>query len=192
MALSDNEIIENIRKGDKRQYARLIDRYKEKAMTLSVRMLRNYQDAEEAAQDAFVRAYNALDKFEGTAKFGTWLYRIVYNVCLTKIAKRNDDMHAEMYDDEMSYENLEAGSMMPLEHEIEMKDLVRVVQNTIERLPGRYATIVSLFYFQELSHEEICEVTQLPLGTVKVQLHRARALLQERLSQEFSTENMPV
>jgi RNA polymerase sigma factor (sigma-70 family) len=192
MALSDNEIIESIRRGDKRQYARLIDRYKDKAMTLSVRMLRNYEDAEEAAQDAFVRAFKALDRFEGTAKFGTWLYRIVYNVCLTKIAKRKIEMHAEMYDDALSYEHMGVSSLPAFEHEIELKDMVRIMQKNIEQLPEKYATILSLFYFQELSHVEICEVTDLPLGTVKVHLYRARALLHERLSKEFSMENIPV
>src|SRR5437867_5878566 len=99
MSLSDNEIIRSVRTGETRQYARLVDRYKDRAFTLAVRILKNRQDAEEAAQDAFVRAYNALDKFEGTAKFGTWFYRILYNVCLTKLGKRNDDLRWDEYDD---------------------------------------------------------------------------------------------
>ena len=73
-----------------------------------------------------------------------------------------------------------------------MKDMIDILKNIIERLPEKYATILSLFYFQELSHEEICEVTQLPLGTVKVHLFRARALLHGQLSKEHSMEKIAI
>ena len=188
MPLSDNQIIEKIRRGGKHHYALLVDRYKDKAFTLAVRMLKDRRDAEEAAQDAFMRAYNGLDKFEGTAKFGTWLYRIVHNVCLTRLAKRKNDVQSSEYDDGQDYENAGMTSTTLLESEIETKDMIDTVKKIIDTLPEKYTSILSLFYFQELTHEEICEVTQLPLGTVKVRLFRARALLQRRLSEELSME----
>jgi|ERR1051326_5965665 RNA polymerase sigma-70 factor (ECF subfamily) len=190
MPISDTEIIDKVRGGARHHFAALVDRYKDRAMTLSIRMLKNRQDAEEATQDAFVRAYNGLDKFEGTAKFGTWFYRILYNVCLTKIGNRKEGFVE--YDDGMEYADEQRapfGGAGPerkgnLSRDLETRDMIEFIKTIIEKLPPKYSTILSLFYFQELSHEEICEVTRLPLGTVKVHLFRARALLQERLQKE--------
>ena len=91
MYLSDNEIIELVRGGTRHHYARLVDCYKDRAFTMALRMLRNREDAEEASQDAFIRAYNGLNRFEGKARFSTWFYRILYNVCLSRIRKRKDE-----------------------------------------------------------------------------------------------------
>src|SRR5260221_905324 len=126
MTLSDNEIIEIVRKGEKRRYAHLVDRYKDKAFTLALRMLKDRQDAEEVVQDAFVRAYNSLDKFQGTAKFGTWFYRILYNVCLTKLGKRKDHVRADEYDDEEVYE-ISGGPGHGFEKSIETRDVIQLI-----------------------------------------------------------------
>lgn len=192
MPISDSEIIENIRGGAKHAYTRLIDRYKDRAMTLAVRMLKNRQDAEEALQDAFIRAYNALDRFEGTAKFSTWFYRILYNVCLTRLGKRKEEFQSIDFEDGKEYDVLETNRVGGPDADYETHDMVRFVKNIMETLPEKYATILSLFYLQELSHEEICEVTQLPLGTVKVHLFRARALLYNKVQKEFQSEKIAI
>jgi len=192
MSVSDNEIIERIRKGGKHHYARLIDRYKDKAFTLAVRILRNREDAEEAVQDAFIRTYNALEKFEGHSKFGTWFYRIVYNVCMSKLGTRTEEFRTVSYDDGSEYADaIPAGESSAI-NDLEQKEMVMLVKKIVDNLPPKYSSILSLFYFQELSHEEICEVTQLPLGTVKVHLFRARALLQEQIHKELRMEKVMV
>lgn len=187
MHLSDDEIINNIRGGAKHQLAQLVDRYKDQAMTLVVRMLKNREDAEEVVQDAFVRAYNGLDKFEGNAKFSTWLYRIVYNLCLTKISKQRKLPQSVDIDDGEEIHFADEQAIDP-HMELESKDVVALIRRIIERMPERYSSILSLFYFQELSYDEICEVTQLPLGTVKAHLFRARNMLQQRLADELKHE----
>ena len=187
MPVTDSEIIEHVRSGAKHHYALLVDRYKDKAMTLAVRMLKSREDAEEVVQDAFIRAYNALDKFQGASRFGTWFYRIVYNVCLTRLGKRKSEFDRVDYDDEREYEH-PASSAPSVGIDFETEDMISFIKKTIETLPGKYATILTLFYVQDLTHDEICEVTQLPLGTVKVHLFRARALLQERLHNELRLE----
>jgi RNA polymerase sigma factor (sigma-70 family) len=189
MPVSDDELIERIRGGAKHLYARLIDRYKDRAMTLSVRILKNREDAEEATQDAFVRAYNGLDKFEGNAKFGTWFYRIVYNVCLSRLGHTKDELLRVEYDDEKGYDVSSVRTVETGMQEFETHDMVDFIHRCIETLPAKYSTVLSLFYVQELSYEEIVEVTQLPLGTIKVRLFRARALLQERIQQEFQIKS---
>ena len=182
MPLSDNDLLEKIRAGDNRVFAQLVDRYKDRAMTLAVRMLRNREDAEEAVQDSFVRAYHGLDNFEGTAKFGTWFYRIIYNVCLTRIGKKKMDFESIDAESGDLPEIHDEHSLTP--HEIlELKDLVGILKKIIESMPVQYRTIISLFYVQEMSYLEICKVTDLPLGTVKAHLFRARALLQRRLAE---------
>jgi len=188
MPLSDNEIIERVRNGGRRHYVHLVDRYKDRAMTLAVRMLRSREDAEEAAQDAFIRAYNALNGFKGTARFGTWFYRILYNVCLTRLGKRKAEFSSIDYDDGIEYNTKESWVSPAVSSDFETQDMIAFVKKIIETLPMKYQTILSLFYFQELSHEEICEVTQLPLATVKTHLFRARAMLQQRLQKEFQYE----
>ena len=187
MPVSDSEIIERVRGGAKHHFALLVDRYKDKAMTLAMRMLKSHEDAEEATQDAFIRAYNALDKFQGTARFGTWFYRIVYNVCLTRLGKKKDEFDRVDYDDNREYEN-PAASTPAADIDFESEDMIIFIKKTIETLPAKYGTILTLFYVQDLTHDEICEVTQLPLGTVKVHLFRARALLQQRLHNELRLE----
>ena len=189
MSQTDSEIIAQIRGGAKPRFAILIDRYQRQSMTLAVRMLRNREEAEEAVQDAFVRAYNALDKFVGAARFGTWLYRIVYNVCLTRLDRRKGDPDTVVYDEEHGSVAAEsAGLIFP--DVVESEDLVRFIGKSIEALPAKYATMLSLFYIQDLTHEEICRVTGLPLGTVKTQLFRARALLQRELLKELHPEEI--
>ncbi len=188
MYLSDNEIIELVRGGTRHHYARLVDRYKDRAFTLALKMLRNREDAEEAAQDAFIRAYNGLNRFEGKARFSTWFYRILYNVCISRIRKRKDEYELLEYDDGNGYHgNLQsaAPNYMP---DFETKDMIDFVKKTLNTLPSKYQTILSLFYLQELSHEEIAVVTDLPIGTIKTHLFRARALILERLQKELQIE----
>ena len=176
MPKPDQEIIRQILAGEKRAFAELIDRHKDRAMTLAMRMLRNREDAEEAIQDAFVRAFQALPRFEWKASFSTWLYRIVYNVCMTALGKKGDLPHLALgEDDERSLDTPSADA--PPDVEYESREFQSIVFDEIEKLPHLYATILTLFCIQEMGYEEIVEVTGLPLGTVKVRLFRARTML---------------
>jgi RNA polymerase sigma-70 factor (ECF subfamily) len=191
MPLSDNDIIDRIRKGEKHLYARLVQRYKDKGMSLSLRMLRKREEAEEALQDAFVRAYNGLEKFQGASKFGTWFFAILYNVCLTRLARlgrKKEQYEFTAYDEQDDFAALEM-PVTEIEREIERKDLFQRVKECLEALPEKYAMILTMFYVQDLSYDEICEITGLPLGTVKIHLFRGRTILQERITREHIVEN---
>ncbi len=179
MVESDVDIVQLVRSGDRKAFSRLVDRHKDRAMALAVRMLRDRQDAEEALQDSFVRAFNALPRFEGRSSFATWFYRIVFNVCSSALERRGTDVHVSLHTetDEGTAKLELASDDLPPDLALESREAQRIVSEEIERLPEVYASTFTLFVVQELSYEEIVEVTGLPLGTVKARLFRARSML---------------
>ncbi|HLP18057.1 MAG TPA: sigma-70 family RNA polymerase sigma factor [Bacteroidota bacterium] len=178
MSHQDSDIVRRISQGDRRAYAELIDRHKDRAMTLALRMLKNRADAEEALQDAFVRAFGALSTFENKSTFATWFYRIVFNVCSTQLSKRPKQREASYQADAD-----EGGAPEPVSDDMpdvdyESAEFQSIVHDAIGAMPEQYAAVLTLFYVQEMGYDEIVEVTGLPLGTVKNRLFRARVLLQ--------------
>jgi len=179
MPNQDFEIIQRILAGETRAYAELVDRHKDKAMTLAMRLLKNREDAEEALQDAFVRAFKALDRFEMKASFATWFYRIVFNVCSSALSKRNRAFEISINENGAADDlNMPAEASTP-EIDIESFEFQQIVREEIERMAPAYGAILTLFFIQEFGYEEIVEVTGLPLGTVKNRLFRARMMLRE-------------
>jgi RNA polymerase sigma factor (sigma-70 family) len=184
MSAGDEEIVRRILAGDKRAFGELVDRHKDKSMTLALRMLKNRQEAEEALQDAFVRAFHALPRFEWKASFSTWLYRIVYNVCASSLSKRIETVHVSLNDEDEK--NLDVPSEEPApDAEYESREIRNVVSEEIERLPEIYAGILTLFFVNDQSYEQIVKVTELPLATVKVRLFRGRLLLRDAVARRL-------
>ncbi len=189
MAKNDQEIIKLIKAGDVSAFKELVVRYKDRGFSLALRLLKNREDAEEALQDSFLRAFRGLEDFRQDAKFGTWFYRIVYNVCLTRIERASTlPIFDPNVDDEVN-ELLEIPAMdaSPVE-ELEQKELASLLQQKIKTLPEQYSVVLSLFYFQQLGYEEICDVLGLPLGTVKTHLFRARTMLYHSLMHLYSSK----
>ena len=189
MSDQDLHIIRRVLNGEQRAYAQLVDRHKDRAMTLAVRLLKNRDEAEEAVQDAFVRAFRALAAFQGKSSFSTWLYRIVFNVCSTQLSKRkkepifsstadDSDMGMDIADDEETPD-------VRLE-ENEFRD---VVLQEIDVMNEEYAAILTLFYIQDLGYDEIVDVTGLPLGTVKNRLFRARTQLRKTVLKKLELKH---
>lgn len=176
----DYAVIQRILAGEKKAYAELVERHKDKAMTLALKMLKNRQDAEEALQDAFVRAFNALPRFEWKSSFSTWFYRIVYNVCASELGKKSEERYASVDDGDEQGNALELVSEeMPPDIALESSEFSGIVLEEIEKLPEAYGPTFTLFFVQDMSYDEIVEVTGLPLGTIKARLFRARTLLRD-------------
>ena len=175
--LSDLEIIDSIRNGNHSDYSLLVDRYKNKAFSLLNRMLKNQMDAEEVLQDSFLKAFNGLRNFKNEAKFSTWFYRIVYNTALTQLSGRKRKIENEMSSLE---ETLELQSNYDF-RESEKVDLNNFVNEMVEQLPPKYASVINLFYLEGLSCEEISEVMNNSVTNVKVLLHRSRNALKDLL-----------
>ncbi|MBN1397487.1 MAG: sigma-70 family RNA polymerase sigma factor [Bacteroidetes bacterium] len=182
MSDTDKEIIKHILDGDVRSFGILVDKHKAKAMTLAMRILKNREDAEEALQDAFVRVYRALSSFEWKSSFSTWLYRIVYNTCISAAGKREKKGHFSVeLDDENEYINeIESPDIQP-DIDLESKEISKIIYEEVDKLPDVYGSTFTLFTIQDMSYEEIVQVTGLPLGTVKARLFRARLMLREAL-----------
>ncbi len=184
----DYAVIQRVLGGEKKAYAELIDRHKDKALTLAIRILKNREDAEEALQDAFVRAFNALPRFEWKSSFSTWFYRIVYNVCVSGLSRKDKKQRISIDDEDESGNVLElAADEDPPDLAFESMELNAIVQEEIEKLPVAYGPTFTLFFVQEMSYDEIVEVTGLPLGTVKARLFRARMMLRNALVRRIGT-----
>jgi RNA polymerase sigma-70 factor (ECF subfamily) len=139
------------------------------------RMLKNDFEAEEVLQDCFLKAYKSLVNFKGESKFSTWFYRIVYNTALTRLSSQKRKTETEMtsLEDHFNLES-EYGS-----DEIEKTDMKEFIHDLIGKLPERYTAIITMFYLNEMSIEEISEVMGLTNSNVKVMLHRSRNSLRD-------------
>jgi len=174
---TDIEIIESIKRGNSNDFSLLIDRYKDRAFTLLKRMLKNEMDAEEALQDAFLKTYSALTRFQGNSKFSTWFYKIVYNTALTILGskKRKIIQEMESLDNIFNLENEDDKIYATSESAREY--LLKVV----DKLPPRNSVIIILFYIDGLSMNEIAGVMDISLVNTKVLLHRSRNALRDLL-----------
>ena len=184
--LNDNEIISKVLNGDQQAFAGLVNRYQNYVFTLALRMVKSREDAEEVAQDAFIKAYKYLADFRGTSKFSTWLYTIVNNTGISFLRKKKLEIHS--LDNEKVFEmadNRDSGFSANM---VEQKSKVAMVNNAITMLNPDDAEIITLFYKAEQSLEEIAVILGLEANTAKVRLHRARTRLKEKMETYFAEE----
>jgi RNA polymerase sigma-70 factor, ECF subfamily len=181
MTTNDEHIlIEAINNGDTRAYAQLVDRYKDLVYTLALRMLKHKEEAEEVAQDTFIKVFKSLDKFKGDSKFSTWIYRVAYNTCLDNI-KRNKKHLNNVTIDEFTFNKLD--TIDNALDNIISEEKSTLIKNCINKLPEDSSALLTLFYFEELSLEEISKIINVEANTVKVKLFRARKKLAVILEQ---------
>ena len=183
---SDSEIISQVLKGDYNAYSLLVERYKSYVFTLTLRFTKNREDAEEVSQDIFVKAYRSLADFKGTAKFSTWLYTIVNTTCITFLRKKK--LQVSSLDDEKTFEVADSQDSGFRANQVEQKSRQDMVNQAIAMLNPDDAQIITLFYKNEQSLEEIGQILGLEVNTAKVRLHRARARLKEKMEKYFAEE----
>jgi RNA polymerase sigma factor (sigma-70 family) len=174
----DQVYIDKVKHGDSASYAFLVDRYKHMAYTIALRILRNAEDAEDAAQEGFVKAYQQLHRFEGKSKFSTWLYTIVYRVAITKVEQQR--MTTVSIHEENAETFMDHGQRSQLEH-LQVTEQQNYIKDAISRLSGIDGLLITLYYLDEKSIREIEEITSLSESNIKVKLFRARKVLEEQL-----------
>jgi len=173
-------------KGEQNAYAELVNRYQAYVFTLTLRMIKSREDAEEVAQDVFIKAYRSLADFRGESKFSTWLYTITNTTCITFLRKKKLDVHS--LDNEKVFEIADSKDSGFRANLVEQKSRVNMVNEAIAMLSPDDAEIITLFYKAEQNLEEISRILRLETNTVKVRLHRARTRLKEKMEKNFSEE----
>jgi len=171
-------------KGDQSAYGEIVELYKDKVFQLCFRILGNRHEAEDMAQEAFIRAYVNIASFNIDLKFSTWLYRIATNLCIDRIRKKKPDYYLDAEvsgtDGLTMYSQIASDTILP-EDELESMELQETIQREITKLPEKYRSVIVLKYIEELSLNEISEILDIPLGTVKTRIHRGREALRHQL-----------
>ncbi|MET0244312.1 MAG: sigma-70 family RNA polymerase sigma factor [Flavitalea sp.] len=184
--LTDTEIIERTLGGDTRVFSELVKRYQNLVFSITTRYTSNREDAEEIAQDTFIKAFKSLKDFRGDSKFSTWLFTITRTSCLSFLRKKKPDIHS--LDNEHVFavaDNQDSGFSA---NQVETKSRQLMVNSAIAMLGPDDAHILTLFYKGEQSLEEIAKVMGIEANAVKVRLHRARGRLKEKMQTHFKEE----
>ena len=172
----DQDIVELLRGGAmETAFERLVSRYEHKVYRLCCSVLRDPDQAQDAAQESLLRVWKALPKYDQRASLSTWIYTITRNRCLTAIERRRIQETLSDPAVELEVESLQAG--VPERDE----DQAAILRGLVDELPERYRSALTLYYYQERNVGEVAQMLGAPEGTIKTNLHRARALLLERL-----------
>ena len=187
-ARADAEVVQRARSGDREAFRILVERYQGRAYGLALRVLRDEEQARDVVQDAFLKAYGSLDRFEGRSGFYTWLYRIVMNLCLDAKRRDRSGQHVEWSEEQVhggAAEAALAAADDPQQSDpalaLERSELREQLAQAIEGLPEDARRTIELREIDGLSYKEIAECLGVPKGTVMSRLHYARRRLREAL-----------
>jgi RNA polymerase sigma factor (sigma-70 family) len=182
----DTEIINRVLNGEQSVFALLVEKYQHYVFTLVLRFTEIREDAEEIAQDVFVKAYRSLADFRGDSKFSTWLFTIARTTCLSFLRKKKPD--TQSLDNEKSLLQIANRESAFNANLIEQKSKYAMLNQAITMLSADDAQVLNLFYKGEQTLEEIGKIMRLDPNTVKVKLHRARQRLKEKMEKHFAHE----
>lgn len=190
-AQQDLELVERAINGDQSAYATLMDRYRESIYFMMLKMVKNTDDADDLTIEAFGKAFRRLEQYSPSYAFSTWLFKIASNNCIDFIRKKrikvtSMDSGIQMDDGERIQIDAKSNTRDP-EETMEHKQKVIMMREVVAKLKPRYRILVEKRYFEELSYEEISEELNLPLGTVKAQLFRARDFLANMMEKTKDT-----
>ncbi len=179
METNELELIAKFKRGDRSVFEVLVLKYQDRIYNLCLYMLGNSQDAEDVAQETFIKAYRNLDSFETHAPFYTWIYRIGINTCLDykkKASSRYERFHVDIdsLQQEIPYE-------ISPENHLKMSEISESVQAALLEIPAKLRSVIVLKEIEDLSYEEISRVLKISIGTVKSRISRARELLRKKL-----------
>jgi RNA polymerase sigma-70 factor (ECF subfamily) len=174
--VADDALIAAAIAGQGEAFGALVERYERAVYHLAYRTLRDSEEAKDATQEAFFKAYRALRGFRPGAKFSTWIFTIAYHACCDRLARRKRYTGDELPD--------RADPAAGPQEQAEIADEARRLRAAIDALPEKYRTVITLFHLQNKQYDEIAEVLGLPLGTVKTHLFRAKDLLRKALESE--------
>jgi len=184
-ATNDQDLIANILDGDTNAFTVLVNRYKDLVFSLALKMLKNREEAEEISQDAFIKVYKSLHKFKGDSKFSTWIYKVVYNSCLDRL-KQYKKNYALVPIDEFNENQVK--TLDNAFDALVSQDRKNTIQACLNKLPSEDSFLLTLYYFEEQSLEEISKIVGLTANNVKVKLFRSRKKLATILKKQLEPE----
>jgi RNA polymerase sigma-70 factor (ECF subfamily) len=179
---ADGELVNFSLTGREDGFEELVRRYQRPITAYVYRMINNYDAALDVTQEIFIKVYNSLARYKSEYKFSTWIYKIAHNAAIDYLRRnKGGDQSLELEIDEEIYERpVESRSLSP-EKEREQSEWRDEIQSIVQKLPAVYRELILLRHAQDLSYDEIAEITNLPLGTVKNRLFRAREIMREML-----------
>ncbi len=173
--ITDIELVKRSQRGDTEAFSELVRKYQTVVYNLAYRFMRDRNLAEDMAQEAFVKAYKHLSGFRGDCAFATWLYRVTCTVCITELNRRKKRSEVEFEPNiyETGYEEKHSD-----------KEIAEKIRECVTHLPPKYATVITLYYLNGMSYEEIAEIMDIPVGTLKTWMFRARKQLKKIVERE--------
>jgi RNA polymerase sigma-70 factor (ECF subfamily) len=186
---TDEDLVAAVLEGDRDRFGDLVDRYQGRLVNYLFRLLRNVDDAHDLAQEVLVKVYQVLDRYDPRYRFSTWLFRVAQNAAIDQIRRRRLKVVSLRQDDEEGEGrdwDLPSPERGPY-GELRNRERGDAIQEAIEALPWEYRELILLRHFGELPYEEIAQIKNMPLGTVKNKLFRGRQMLKEKL-QEFLSD----
>jgi len=188
MSAWEGLLIRKLRERDEKAFREIVERYRDTVYNLTYRMLGNREEAEDVSQEVFITVFKSIESFRGDSKFSTWLYRIAVNHCKNRIKylSRRHDRDQSEYDEEVEGDQAAGAATAPTpiprpDKQLEGVELEQIMQRCIAALDEEHRLVVVLRDVEDLSYEEICAITSLPVGTVKSRLHRARLALKKMM-----------
>ena len=186
---SDSFYIDKVLNNNVNAYASLVDKHKDMVFTIALRIVRNREDAEEIAQDVFVKAYQALATFKKESKFSTWLYRIVHNTAISKTRKKQFETTDLNYDIVENYSEDDINEDL---NRLDNNEQKKVINTVLKKLNPEDHMLVTLYYFKEYSTEEISEIVNISQSNVKVKLHRIRKKLYGEIQRLIKSQHKEI
>ena len=183
--INDQHYINQIIEGNTNAFSVLVNQYKDLVFTLTYKMLKNKEEAEEVSQDTFIKIFNSLNKFKGESKFSTWIYKITYNTCLDKLKKNKKDNNVVYIED---FKEHQVNAIQNIIESIDEKERNQKIQECLQLLPSEEAFLLTLYYFDDQSIEEIAKVIDCNANNVKIKLYRTRKKLASILKEQLEPE----
>jgi len=179
---TDEELIARFQRGDEKAYIELVNRYRKRMMTFVFRFVGDMDQAEDLVQDTFVKVYTHRHYYKEIAKFSTWIYTIAGNLARTELRKRKRRKVTSLSQKGNDDKDYDLPAVQPDSGDVVQGEFIeQKIQEAIDELPLHFKTVIILRDIQELSYEEISKIVDVPLGTVKSRINRARIQLQEAL-----------
>jgi RNA polymerase sigma-70 factor (ECF subfamily) len=187
--MDSRSLIKKTLAGNRRAFESIIEGHQRLVSHVVFRMVQNAADQEDICQDVFLKVYQNLGSFQFESKLSTWIAKIAYNACLSFLEKKRVPLFDDLMPEEKSIETASDCSYGP-DQVVEGRETSALLRTEIEKMPVHYRTILTLYHLDQMSYREIGETMELPEGTVKSYLFRARQLLKERLLAKYRREDL--